>query len=52
MPEFTVEYHDFGYRREFHVADSQKQVREYFESEMPWRLPILILEVPNENEPQ
>lgn len=50
MPEFTVEYHDFGYQREFHIADNQHQVREYFEVEKPWCLPVLILEVGDEQE--
>lgn len=44
MPAYTAEYTDFGYRREHHIADNQQQVREYYETEMPWCLPVLILE--------
>lgn len=50
MPTYTAEYRDFGYKQQHHIAESEQQVREYYEVEIPWVYPVLILEVEPEKE--
>lgn len=52
MPTYTAEYDHYGPECEHHIAGDEQQVRRYFELERPWLLPVVITEVPSDEDTQ
>lgn len=52
MPHYMAEFDHGGYEREHHEAANEQQVRDYYNLEMPWVLPVLITEIESDESQQ